>query len=1282
MRLKKLVLHGFKSFADRTTFTFEDRGVSSIVGPNGCGKSNVIDAVKWVLGEQRPTSLRGREMMDVIFNGTVRRPPMGLCEGTLVFDNTGGTLPTDEHEVAVTRRVFRTGETEYLVNGRPVRLKDVRDLFAGTGLGYGGYGFMEQGKIDSILASNPVDRRRVFEEAAGISRFRARRRETELKLKHVEDNLARLNDIVDEVSRQIRSLKIHAGKARSHREMTARIRDLQLALNMHRYKEIRRERNVLEAEQGRLAGERDEAARIQQELREEVRGIEAELQERMEAVGAARTRQAELSGRIDTLKEKVGLHGGYRQELAERLANREAEIRLLQDKLVKLKEDQVLARREGEESRRDAARAAEVEEQHRKAVEEQESRRQELQERVSEAERLLKEAESALAATNREQAGLEAHATNLDERLAGLTRRRERLEEERAGLKRTLQERTGRQEDQTSALESRRRELTEAELRADELEQAYLEASDRLGEARAEQDRVQGRIGILAGVLDRREGLDQGVRAVLEQHQQDPAFLPGLRGLLADHLEVDLEQAPAVARALGPLASALVVRTCEEALAGLRFLEEQGAGGAAFLPLELFPETGGGALQEGLQAGSRDLQPVLDTLLGEVEVVDPEELRQRLRSRTGLGSLLVGRDGVVVRDGRVVELPPGGEAGHDLVVLQAERRDLERRLQPVRRAVEEAAARVEDARRERDRGRARVKELSVAVLEEEGEAARLDQEIVRHVQDVERLDREAEELHQETLEVRQALQELDGRRSGLAEAARRHELGCSRAEEELQRRRAALEEQTQAARNIGQELHAVQVERTRLQERVSALDARQEQLGQAIAETGERSQRASEEVEELRASQERIVRMLDEEQEQLQGLYQEAEQGEEHAAALDREAAAVRERLQGQVARLEEVEARVSGLGDRLGASRGREGELRAAYEGLLERTREELEVDLEALVQEQEQQGAGGQVAEAPSAASTGDEEAAPETSPQTEDWKAVEAEIRELREKVARLGNVNLAAVEELEEAEQRSGFLFREKGDLEKSQEQLRRVLKDIETRSTKLFMETFERVRENFADCFRRLFGGGKAEIQLADPESPLEAGIEIRARPPGKEPRSITLLSGGERTLTAVALLFAIFRANPAPCAFLDEVDAALDEDNTERFCSMLEDFLDMSQFVIVTHSRRTMERSDLLIGVTMPERGVSRPVTVELEQVAEDGRIHPLEHGTHAGETGAGEARGEEGAEGAHGAPDRRLEVAASAHRARPDVERRARSGPADSGAGPAGEAASGDAGG
>ena len=1224
MRLKSLVLHGFKSFADRTAFTFDGHGVTCIVGPNGCGKSNVMDAVKWILGEQRPTSLRGKDMGDVIFNGTVRRPPMGLCEGTLVFDNASGTLPLDAPEVSVTRRVFRSGETEYLVNGQSTRLKDLRDLFAGTGLGHGGYGFMEQGKIDSILASNAVERRKVFEEAAGISRFRTRRRETELKLARVEDNLTRLHDITEEIARQIRSLKIHAGKARSYHELTRRGRELQLRWNRHRYHEIRAEQDRLQEVLGTLGAEKDGRVAERDRLREAVREVEGELQTLLDAVGEARTRAAEVNGRIEAGREKVELHTGWKEELSDRSARRRGEIAELEQRLESLREERVLARREHEELEQVQGQIAE-----RRAV--QEASVQGLQERarclrdaLTTADGAVRAVEARASEVDRDAARLEAACGHARERIEGSERRIRAVREERAQLREQLGQRSAAQQEQTSVLEEWRLRLTEVEAFLERLDRDLAATSKTRGERESEASNHRARIDVLTGHMARREGLDEGARALLEARDRDTSFLPGLRGLLGDLIEVAPQDATAVEAALGDHATALVVASMDDVVQGLDFLRKRGLGGARFLPLDRYEA--GSPAPSTVQAGDPDVAALVGALLEGFTVVSATELERGLSLGTLPGALVVTTGGTVVRSGRSVAVPRPREISAGLVVLQAELRQRERDLPAIERVLGDLREREAALGAERGSARARSRELGAALLEQEGEAARLDQEIARLVSEVARLDAEDQRL-QEERQAAEGERARDEERLAALRTQRTADVDELRTEQErLDAARLATDEHGGNLEAGARELQELRIEEARASERLEGLGERRGRIARTIEDLDRRLADARQEVEELGRNQEKTLGQIRDELSALERLQAEAQ--ESGAELQRREAAAseVRGSLRGATERLEAMEEELAGIAERHADARGRAGELKAAMENLQERTREELEIELEELLARE---------AEAPE-------------SGEDVDWKAVEQEIRALRDRVARLGNVNMAAVEELEEAEGRSELLFREQADLDQSRVQLQKVLREIEQRSTALFLETFNAVKEHFSVLFRKLFGGGKAEILLENPDEPLESGIEIRARPPGKELRSITLLSGGERTMTAVSLLFAIFRANPAPCADLDALDAALDEDNTERFCRLLDEFLERSQFVIVTHSRRTMERADMLLGVTMPERGVSRPITVRLEQIGDDGAIAAADA---AAASPASETAPDEAADSPVGRA--RLEAPAVAHRAR-----------------------------
>ncbi|MSR74670.1 MAG: chromosome segregation protein SMC [Planctomycetes bacterium] len=1200
MRLQRLIVHGFKSFADRTEFVFEGGGLTCIVGPNGCGKSNVIDAVKWVLGEQRPTSLRGREMTDVIFNGTVRRPPMGLCEGTLVFQNSDRVLGEDSDEVQVTRRVFRTGETEYLLNGRPVRLKDVRDLFAGTGLGNGGYAFMEQGKIDAVLANNPQDRRRVFEEAAGISRFRTRRHETELKLQKVDENLARLADVVEEISRQIRSLKLHAGKARSYRELTERLKQVQGRFALARLKALANAEAGIAARLGELYALRDAAQAQRESAKASASTVEGELGATVERVAGAREEHATLAGRLSSLRETIALQRRYAEEADARLKTRRNDASEARRAVEELTEEEIVIRREAEVLARDVqSTATQLAAEMARLQQARQESAECLQVRTA-AEKDMGGLERGISAAGADEARAEVELSNQQRNLGAGAERLQRVladMEQRKGL---LGERSGTQGEHTSVLEERRSGLTGAELEVERLETETSRALEEQRRLDSDLSRAQARKDVLTNTLRRGEGLNEGTLAILAERARRPEFLPGFRGLLLNLFEVEFQDARGIEAALGDAAQALVVADGAEAVEGLRFLREKRLGGAIFLPLDRFQDAQA-ELPAGVRPANRDIGNVLSALLAGVRVLARDEFEAELRSGKHSGAMLVSADGDVLRSGRMLSTPRGGHASAGLVTLQAEARRLEKRLASLAEERDAAKLRCSALLSQRDAARLRVRELSVSLVKAEGDAARLDQEVVRLVNEMERLAQDRELLLTEDMRLREAIEAAELRlETARGEHVRLLE-GRQAAQGILEAAREREQAQTFEVDRNQHEVHEVRLAAAKLAEKLDAARARQVFLAAGIRDTEDRAVAASAEESELGRTIQRTRAALELETQELAGA--EAALGGVAGRLADVEHGAdrVRERMRAASVELDVAEKRLGDLAESIAEVRASEGANKAALSALQSHVREDLGIDLADF---ELQEARRLQEAEQVPAADVADSAAAD---------VVLEDEVRELKERIQRLGNVNLAAVEELEAAEQRSEFILRERDDLVKSKEHLYRVLKSIEEQSTQLFLDTFNAVREHFSVVYRRLFGGGRAEINLENPDLPLESGIEIRAKPPGKELQSISLLSGGERSLTAVALLFAIFRAHPAPCAFLDEVDAALDEENTERFVRLVAEWREKSQFIVVSHAKRTMEHADRLFGVTMPERGVSRRVSVRIEQIDAQGNLRATE---------------------------------------------------------------------
>jgi chromosome segregation protein len=1180
MKLQTLEIHGFKSFAEKTQLSFR-QGVTAIVGPNGCGKSNVVDAVKWVLGEQSVRSLRGREMTDVIFNGSERRPAMNMAEVTLVFDNEDRALPLDMPEVSVTRRLFRSGESEYQINRKTCRLKDVRELFMGTGLGPGGYSFMEQGKIDSVLASNPVERRKVFEEAAGISRFRARRHEAELKLDKVDANLLRLADIVDELERRERSLKIQAGKAQRYREYSQRASELQSQVALHRYHANQlRETSLAEslAEQGQ-ARDAQQEARDERRLRHEELGVE--LAARNEELTQARERAADLGARESAAREMSTFHRRRLEELEGRSENRQDEIGQLESEL----EAGAVERERAAEEHAELAQQVEA---MRGGLGEGEAAVTALRSQTQGAESELEDVASSLRELSERRRGIETEAARLE---ASETRWRDeirRAEEEGANLareqeqvKRALEEESGRGKLAAEEHERRREEVVEAESKLETLENDLAGAAETHRDLAAKRSSCNARLQAIEGVLARGEGLAEGVRRILEERERRPDFLPGCRGLMLDQVQADRELADAVEAALGDAAQALIVETLDEALEGVKFLEEAGGGRAAFVPRELFREAALGALPPGVEARDDDARRLLATLLSGVRVVPADELAETLR-RGDVPPVVVTPRGDLVRDGRLL-IVGGGADGVGLLAARSERDELveerreldafceeaETRLREFREARPAAIEALKAARRAQSEADARLKTLEAERRDLERQAERLasrggesEQRLQKARGELEAIGNQGRDFGAELQELMAAIASAEGdhhaRREGRSALADELE----QASRELERRRielAGAEQRLNLLANTQRHL-AEREERnraiiTRFRDELDGFAGDREVSGHAAREA---EAKAAELAEEVAAQRETVTKQ------------------EERVAEI-------RERHEALGREIREIERELESVSEAFHKLDMQLAEVRVAQEGLVARVREELELDLVVLHEDYVE-----------------DSEI---------DWEATETELEELRDKIRRLGNVNLAAIEDLDEVQERLEFLIAQRDDLTQSKNQLGRILGNIEEESTRLFVQTFDNVREVFQVTFRKLFGGGKADIRLADPENVLESGIDITARPPGKEARSIELLSGGERTMTAVALLFSIIKAHPCPCCLLDEVDAALDEDNTERFGMLLDEFIDRTQFILITHSRRTMARADVLFGVTMGERGVSRPVGVRFEDVGDDGEI-------------------------------------------------------------------------
>jgi len=1173
VHLKWLDIAGFKSFPDKTRLQFEP-GLTAIVGPNGCGKSNVSDAIRWVLGETSARALRGAKMEDCIFNGTDIRKPLGMAEVNITFTDCESVLGTEFNEVTVTRRVFRSGEGQYFLNKTPCRLKDIQRLFMNTGIGTSSYSLMEQGRIDQILSSRPEDRREIFEEASGITKFKMDKREAARKLEQTEANLLRLADVIREVKRQIGSLQRQAGKARRYKELREELRRLDLCFSRDRLSAMDADLQALETELRTLA---EEAATLHTDLQNLEAG-ETELRARLaateEAIGQAMENRSEIQTRLDRAADTARINRDRIRELetlAERdrrdISEAEAQIEKHRRDLDALGAaiDEARRRREQAEKEWQARQAA------LQALEQEiESRRQQLQQWRAEA----LEQENTLARLQNEQVQLEAR-----DRANML--RRERLIAEKSQLTHSLQGYEERQGGLVETLRALTRDIEHSQALFAELNRQRASKADESRETQkaiatlqSQSAARQAQIELLEKAETEAEDFPGGARLLLDK-QRPPAEADAILGPLAQHLEVAPEFRVALEAALRAWLDAVVVRDAARAAPLLRLLAEHRAGAARLLaldapaPLPEPPAGGPGAALLDQVRCDDAFQPLVRRLLAGVRVVES------LDGAPAAGAVWVTRDGALLRGDGAFEfwMRESGQsnplARHHLIAdlkrelaqcddqvrlksdtlkaLQAAGADLEL-------AIENARADSEDRRR------------TLAVRESENQMVFQEANQAR-----DRLETVVWELHQ-----------LDEQGDGSAERqAVADQIDAAReAQSQLRGQSDALSRELQTLDQRRSALYAevgeLRVRFAEARQQVDHLESRRDPLKARIQELESLVKGRSGGIASYRASIDQLTRSAAEAEAQVEPLKTELAAA---AAALDQ----LRKQRETQTGEMGEMNARLGVKRDRLEEIAARRtdrevlfAESRMRRQNLVER----LAGDYNASVEELK---------------NTPDPDW-PEGRPDAETLGRM---VDECRGRIEAMGPVNLVAIEEYQELEERHSFLTQQQDDLTAAKQQLMDMIKKINVTTSEMFLSTFAQVNDNFQAMFTKLFNGGTARLVLADEGDVLESGIDIIARPPGKKLQTVSLLSGGERTMTAVALLFSIYQIKPSPFCVLDELDAALDESNIARFVTILESFLNQSQFVVITHNRRTIAAANTLYGVTMEERGVSKVMSMK-----------------------------------------------------------------------------------
>jgi chromosome segregation protein len=1149
--LTKLEVHGFKAFADHLEFVFE-KGVTAIVGPNGSGKSNVSDAVRWVLGEQRARAMRGAKMEDVIFHGSSARKAVNMAEVSLHFDNSEGALPIPFKEVVITRRLLRSGESEYLLNRAPCRLRDIQDMVRGTGLGADSGVVIEAKMIDALLSDRPDERRELFEEAAGVGLYRDRRRSAERRLEETTVDLARLDDLIAEVQSQVRSLARQRRRAERHAELTSRRFQVEISLAT---REMAAWRDELEALDGRLA-----------ELRADVPGGEETI--------ALAERQREEAHAARTAAE------ASRQELARLSAEQRDKTQKLERELAVSEERQrsttIRKQRAEEERRENEAFGRRLREDREKAA----SDRTTLETELADAGEALKQ---RLAAEQVAREGVQVARAALDQLERQVREHRDqarRLELDRDGAAREQAETQQRQEalelerqQLADALDAIERELMNAREQVQMTQAAALEAMHALEGARlaaatartadAEsrsalasaveaRTALEGRMNALAALERERVGLAPSAAKLLRERER---FGEGaVLGPLTDFVTADGDAAKLVERYLGATMHAIVVRDAEAAAAVRKWHTDTQPGPLLLLPLDVVSEIGADAesLSNSVQASGVASRWVR-ALLGKVRALD---------------------DGEAFVDERGAVFLPGTATGPGPLQRRAELTRLESDLAAADARRDEAALAAEAAREalgEAERAQQAAQETHNRAQQESRRAADVQQEVERRRERAQREHAQSSALAERLIT---RLEELAQRTEQLAQQAAALHARAGEADSDITTAREAMSVAEREQEQAREARATWQVAQAQAQARLSVAVDREKRLLEEDSTAAARLESLARELSTLSEADQQIAQQLDGWRTELETEQKSLADADGRLADAERAVAAATAASDACEAALDEARRRSAALGEQLHGAQLRHTELSGRREAIRQRLETEWRRSLEDLL-------SGFEELDLP-----------------TDDLRT---EAKQLRDSLEELGPVNPLAIEEHEEEQRRLEFLTSQRNDLVAAKQSLHQAIREIDSTARELFLATFAQVRENFRQIFLRMFGGGECDLRLENPDAPLDCDIEVHASPRGKKTQRIHLLSSGERALVALSLLFGIFLTKPSPFCLMDEVDAPLDDQNIGRFVKMLNDFKSKTQFIVITHNpRTTSEAADSVYGVTMQEPGVSSIVSVRL----------------------------------------------------------------------------------
>lgn len=1180
MYLKRLEMQGFKSFADKTVLELRN-GITSVIGPNGSGKSNLSDAIRWVLGEQSMKSLRGSKSLDVIFAGTQNRKSLGFAEASLVFDNSDGTLPIEYQEVTVTRKLYRSGETGYFINKTPCRLKDVLELFMDTGIGRDGYSIIGQGKIDEILSNKSEDRRHIFEEAAGIVKYRIRKQESEKKLEHTKLNLLRINDILTEIEGNLEPLKEQSEKAKRYLNLRDELKNIEIGLFIHnidKYKqtleELTKDEEITKEQCNEEEGKLERIKMLKEELKTAIDEITIRIEE-MSNLGFESQKEIEmLNSDINVAKARISNNNDNRKRFEEEIEENkkrknelEEELKQKEDKKYNLRENkEKFAKELGEKEKALADitktlsdKELEIE-QYKRTVEENTDKKYELQSDINTQiinyenyEKRQKQIDSELQSNISELDNTRMRKEDISKDFYEIENKRNKVVKEIENIK------------------SQKDEATQ------KIKSFELKMNNLAGEIRIKESRQK----FLIETEKEKEGYIKSVKELLKDCENIKDLGKGMYGVLANIIEVPEELQTAIEMCLGASLQNIVTETEEDAKRLVEHLRKNNLGRASFLPISSVRgnklekirtnEKGFIGVAADLIKYNKKYEQIIYNLLGRTVIVDNMDTAIKIAKQNKYSFRIITKEGDVINSSGAIT---GGSVAKKTVNILGRSKEIEK----LGKEIYEGKKKIEELTKEKEEYENSIEGILELSTNLEKELQEIDITYATEKQKIVLIEESIQKIEKRIKALKEEKQKLEEQKEEAKEMQEKTKEVIQKLSEETNKLTQFITEYTELNKDNQKYIDDLNFDITNLKISVSSFDESEssiEEIQQRINQEIEANDKARvnkiNQIEQINQDNTNLEETIKEIKEKIEKIKEEVKTSGTKIETLKQERIEKNQKLEKQEEQITEKFAIIEDLKSQLVKIEVRKTKLEEDINNIINKMWEEYELTPNTVTDYQK-----------------------PENVANTQ------KRVNELRAEMKELGSVNLDSIDEYKNLKERYDFMSEQRLDLETTMTKLRKIVTEMTQIMKEQFKEKFKTINKNFQEVFQELFGGGKAELKLEDEENILECGIEITVQPPGKKLQSMSLLSGGEKALTAIALLFAILKINPAPFCVLDEIEAALDDVNVYRYAEYLKKFAQDTQFLVITHRKGTMEVADTVYGVTMEESGISKLLSMKL----------------------------------------------------------------------------------